>query len=171
LYSLEADQPGAWRLLETAGAVPVPGRDDASRPPLPSVAGEDDPRQAGAMSLLKKIGIVSINLAGIIAGVGPLIAPGRGAAIAGALDVFQEVLGAIATVEQIGAAVNLDGAAKFKAAIPLMGQIVGRSHLVRTHGIKDQALYAKAMEGLAQSGVDLLNSLDSKKVKTEDLGA
>ena len=123
------------------------------------------------MSLLKKIGIVSVNLAGIIAGVGPLISPGRGAAIAGALDVFQEVLGAIATVEQVGAAVNMDGAAKFKAALPLVGQVVGRSILVRTHGIKDQALYAKAMEGYAQAGVDLLNSLDSKKVKTEDLAS
>jgi hypothetical protein len=171
LYSLEADQPGAWRLLETAGAVPVPSRDDASGPPLPSLAGQDHSRQADTMSLLKKIGLVSVNLAGIIAGVGPLIAPGRGAAIAGALDVFQEVLGAIATVEQVGAAVNMDGASKFKAAIPLMGQIVGRSHLVRTHQIKDQALYAKAMEGLAQAGVDLLNSLDSKKVKTEDLAS
>jgi hypothetical protein len=123
------------------------------------------------MSLLKKIGIVSVNLAGIIAGVGPLIAPGRAAAIGGALDVFQEVLGAIATVEQVGAAVNMDGAAKFKAALPLVGQVVGRSILVRTHGIKDQALYAKAMEGYAQASVDFLNALDSKKVKTEDLAS
>jgi hypothetical protein len=123
------------------------------------------------VSLLKKIGAVSLNIAGIIAGVGPLIAPGRFATITGALDVFQEVLGAIATVEQIGAAINLDGPAKFKAAIPLMGQVIGRSLLVRTHGIKDQALYSKAMEGFAQASVDLLNSLDSKKVKTEDLAS
>jgi hypothetical protein len=123
------------------------------------------------LSLLKRIGVVSLNIAGIIAGVGPLITPGRGSAIAGALDVFQEVLGAIATVEQIGAAINLDGPAKFKAAIPLMGQIFGRSVLVRTHGIKDQALYSKAMEGYAQASVDLLNALDSKKVKTEELAS
>ena len=123
------------------------------------------------MSLLKKIGIVSANIAGIIAGVGPLILPGRQNVIDGVLDVFQEVIAAIATVEQIGAALGMAGADKFKAAIPLMGQIIGRSVLVRTHGIKDQALYTKAMEGFAQASVDLLNSLDSKKVKTEDLAA
>jgi hypothetical protein len=123
------------------------------------------------MSLLKKIGIVSVNIAGIIAGVGPLIAPGRSSAIAGALDVFQEVLGAIATVEQVGAAVNMDGAAKFKAAMPLIGQVIGRTVLVQTHGIKDQALYTKAMEGFGQASVDLLNSLDSKQVKTRSLAS
>jgi len=123
------------------------------------------------MSLLKRIGVISANIAGIIAGVGPLILPGRQGVIDQVLNVFEEFATAVATVEQIGAAVGMPGPDKFKAVLPLFGQILGRSVLVRTHGIKDQALYEKAIAGYGQATVDLLNSLDSKKVKTEELAA
>jgi hypothetical protein len=123
------------------------------------------------VSLLKKIGTISVNILGIITGVGPLIVPNHTAALDRVADVFQEVIGAIATIEQIGAALGMAGADKLKSAIPLMGQIFGRSVLVRTHGIKDPVLYEKAMVGYAQATVDLLNSLDSKQVKSEDLAA
>jgi hypothetical protein len=123
------------------------------------------------MSLLKKIGLVSLNIVSLWLRQGSLMVPRSAEAASSVLDVFQEVLGAVATVEQVGAAAGMDGPTKFKGLIPLVGQVIGRTVLVQTHGIKDQALYTKAMEGFGQASVDLLNSLDSKQVKTRSLAS
>ena len=126
------------------------------------------------MTLLKKIGVIALNITGIIAGIGPIASvmyPNKAGEIVKVVDTVNQFAAIIAQVEVFGAALSLPGTDKFKAAIPAIGQAVAMTDLVIKHKIKDQALYQKAVAGYAQATVDLLNSLDDNGVKSESLVA
>lgn len=124
------------------------------------------------MTFLKKLGVVLANLAGIAAGVGPIILPflGSGKAAQVATTVTNDLTVIGSTVVQIETAFSAipgaTGAQKLAAAIPLVGNIIKTSELVAGKKIKNEALFTQAIQEYTQATVDLLNSIDEGEVKT-----
>lgn len=124
------------------------------------------------MSFLKKLGQILLSVAGVAAGVGPIVFPflgsGKSATIAGTVVNDLTAIGStIATVETAFAAVpGSTGAQKLQAAIPLISNIIKTSQLVSGKKVANQALFTTACTEYAQATVDLLNSLDSASVTT-----
>ena len=118
------------------------------------------------MTFLKKLGQILVNLAGIAAGIGPIITPflgsGKSAAVAGTVVNDLTAIGStIVQIETAFAAVpGSTGAQKLQAAIPLVGNIIKTSELVVGKKIKNEALFTQAIQEYTQATVDLLNSLD-----------
>lgn len=117
------------------------------------------------MTFLKKLGVILVNLAGIAAGIGPIIFPflgsGKAAAVAGtAVNDLTAIGSVIVQIEAAFAALgNAKGADKLKAAIPLVGNIIKTSELVIGKKIANEAMFTLAVQEYTQATVDLLNSL------------
>ena len=117
------------------------------------------------MSFLKKLGSLIVNLAGIAAGVGPLIGPFLGSGKAGqvtgvAVNDLTAIGSIIVQIEAAFAAVpGSTGAQKLQASIPLIAGILKTSQMVVGKKIQNEALFTKAAQEYAQATVDLLNSI------------
>lgn len=124
------------------------------------------------MSFLKRLGTVLANLAGIAAGVGPIITPflGSGKAAQVATATVNDLTAVGSTVVQIETAFTAipgaTGAQKLAAAIPLVGNIIKTSELVAGKKIGNEALFTQAIQEYTQATVDLLNSLHEDNIKT-----
>jgi|SRR6185369_10029992 len=124
------------------------------------------------MTFLKKLGTVLANLAGIAAGIGPIIVPflgsGKAAQIAGtAVNDLTAIGSTVVQIETAFTAIpGATGAQKLAAAIPLVGNIIKTSELVAGKKVANEELFTKAIQEYAQATVDLLNSLDQDAVKT-----
>ena len=117
------------------------------------------------LSLLKKIGLIAGDIAGIVAGVGPIATamfPQRAAQINEGIGIFRQLVAIIQQVEVIGNTLSLTGPQKLQAAISQVGALIRQIDLVRLNKIQDSALFDKAIAGFAQASVDLQNSLSSK---------
>lgn len=118
------------------------------------------------MTFLKKLGQILLSVAGVAAGVGPIVLPflgsGKATTVAGTVVNDLTAIGStIATIETAFAAVpGSTGAQKLQAAIPLIANIVKTSQLVTGKKIANPALFTQACTEYAQATVDLLNSLD-----------
>ena len=126
------------------------------------------------MSLLKKIGMIAGNVAGIVAGIGPVASmmfPAEKERIEQGLGIFRQIVAIIQQVEMIGTTLTLSGPDKLKLAIAQIGQLLKMSDMVRTHKIQDHVLFDKAVAGFAQASVDFQNSLGSKQVEKIDVAA
>lgn len=121
------------------------------------------------MSFLKKLGQILVNLAGIAAGVGPIIAPflGSGKAVVGtAVNDLTAIGSTIVQIETAFAAIpNSTGTQKLQAAIPLVGNIIKTSELVAGKKIANEALFTQAIQEYTQATVDLLNSIHPDEAK------
>lgn len=122
------------------------------------------------MTFLKKLGVLLVNLAGIAAGVGPLLTPflGSGKVAAGVGTVVNDLTAIGSTVVQIetafaGLPPGTTGAQKLAAAVPLVGNIIKTSELVAGKKIKNEALFTQAITEYTQATVDLLNSIDESE--------
>ena len=124
------------------------------------------------MTFLKKLGQILINLAGIAAGIGPIITPflGSGKVAAGATIAVNDLTAIGSTIVQIETAFaaipGSTGAQKLQASIPLVGNIIKTSELVAGKKIANEALFTTAIQEYAQATVDLLNSIDHNEAKT-----
>jgi hypothetical protein len=126
------------------------------------------------MSFLKKLGMVLGNVAGIVAGVGPvasMLFPQQAGQIEQGIGIFRQILAIVQQVEIIGNTITLSGPDKLKIAIAQIGALIRMTDMVKTNKIKDPVLFEKAIAGFAQASVDLQNSLDSKHVETVDVSA
>ena len=124
------------------------------------------------LSLLKKIGMIVGNVAGIVAGVGPIATamfPQQADRINEGIGIFRQIVAIIQQVEVIGNTLALTGPQKLQAAIVQIGALIRQIDLVKTNKIQDQALFDKAIAGFAQASVDLQNSLSSKHVEVESV--
>jgi len=124
------------------------------------------------MTFLKKLGQILLNIAGVAAGVGPIIAPFLGSGKAATVEQtgvndLTAIGQVIAQVETAFAAVpNSTGVQKLQAAIPLVGNIIKTSELVAGKKIANESLFTNAVTEFAQGMVDLLNSIDAGEAKT-----
>lgn len=124
------------------------------------------------MTFLKKLGQILVNLAGIAAGVGPIILPflgsGKAGQVAGtAVNDLTAIASTVVQIETVFAAIpNATGAQKLAAAIPLVGNIIKTSELVAGKKIANEALFTQAVQEYAQATVDLLNSIHPEEAKT-----
>lgn len=123
------------------------------------------------MTFLKKLGTILANLAGIAAGVGPIITPflGSGKAATVTTTVVNDLTAIGSTVVQIETAFSAvqgtTGAQKLAAAIPLVGNIIKTSELVAGKKIANETLFTQAIQEYTQATVDLLNSIHQDEAK------
>ncbi len=119
----------------------------------------------GALTFLKKLGTILVNIAGVAVGIGPIIAPFLGSgkaanAVSTGVNDLTAIGSTIVQIETAFAAVSgSTGAQKLAASIPLVGNIIKTSELVVGKKIANEALFTKAVQEYAQATVDLLNSI------------
>ena len=118
------------------------------------------------MTFLKKLGQILLNVVGVAAGVGPIIAPflGSGKAAAAATTTVNDLTAIGSLVLQIetafAAVPGSTGAQKLQAAIPLVSNIIKTSEMVSGKKIANEAMFTQACQEFTQATVDLLNSID-----------
>ncbi len=124
------------------------------------------------MNFLKKLGTIIANVAGIAAGVGPIITPFLGSGKAAQVEGKT-----VNDLTQIGSLVLLlqaafdkvpgdTGAMKLQAAIPLVANIVKTSELVSGKKIADDAKFTLGCQEIAQGVVDVLGSIHADEAKS-----
>lgn len=126
------------------------------------------------VSVLKKIGTLIVNAAGILEGVGPLIqaelpAGSKAASTLGTVTSdLTQIGGIVTTIESAFAAVTSakTGPLKLQAAAPLVSQLIQQSTLVAGHPIANPTLFNQGVTEVTQGVVDILNSLNSGGVGT-----
>lgn len=124
------------------------------------------------MTFLKKLGSILANItniAGVAAGIGPILAPllGSGKAAQVVTQASTVVAVGVNDLTAVGSVVvqmetalqGKTGAEKFAAAVALVGPIISTSQLVSGNKIANPALLQKAVEEYTQATVDLLNSI------------
>ncbi len=115
---------------------------------------------------LAKAGAIAVNIAGVAAGIGPIIAPYIGTKAAGVVGTVTNDLTLMAqqvvTIET--ALQGKTGADKLTALIPLVGGVLSTSELIAGKKIANEALYTKAVQEYAQASVDLLNAIHGESV-------
>jgi hypothetical protein len=123
------------------------------------------------MTFLKKLGQILVNVAGVAAGFGPLVAPFLGSGksaqvVATATNDLTAIAQRAVEIETAFAAVpGSTGAQKLAALIPLVGNIIATSELVSGKKIGNTDQYQKAISGYAQATVDLLNAIHPDEAK------
>jgi hypothetical protein len=130
---------------------------------------------ASFVSVLKKIGEVIVDAAGILTGVGPLItnlipAGSQANTVVGtAISDLTQIGSIVTTVESAFSAVTTakTGPLKLQAAAPLVSQIIQQSALVAGHPIANSTLFNQGVTEVTQGVVDILNSLNSGGVGTQ----
>lgn len=121
------------------------------------------------MTFLSKLGKVLatiVNIAGIAAGIGPILGGFLGSKVSGAVStvtgkivndltaVGQTVLMAETMIQGTGT-----GAMKLAAATPLVAQIIQTSELVAGHKIANEALFIQGSQKITSGVADILNSI------------
>lgn len=122
------------------------------------------------MTFLSKLGKVLatvVNIAGIAAGIGPILNSFIGSkvtSVAGSIvNDLTAIGGIILQVEAIlGGGGN--GADKLAAATPLIANIVQTSELVSGHKIANESLFIQGCQKVASGVADILNSLSTSNV-------
>ncbi len=114
------------------------------------------------MSFLKTLGKIGVGIGKTLPIAGPILAaiiPGEkdDAIITRTVGAIDPIVKIIADVEQMGAALSLDGAQKLTAATALV--TVALTPYASKLGIDDPVLFKKGAEEIAQGVVDVLNSL------------
>lgn len=120
------------------------------------------------MSFLKKLGVILANVAGIAAGIGPIVAPllGNKGTIVG--TVTNDLTTIASMISQVEVALQgKTGADKLAAAIALVGPVIAASQAVSGKKIADPAGFQKGIAEVTQGMVDVLNSLHEDGVKAE----
>lgn len=118
------------------------------------------------MTFLSKLGKVLgtiVNIAGIAAGIGPILKPFLGSKVGGAVQTGINDLTAIgSTVLQAETLIQApgSGAAKLQAATPLVASIVQTSELVSGRKIANEALFEQGCAKITSGTADCLNALD-----------
>jgi len=127
----------------------------------------------GALTFLKKLGQVLVNVAGIAVGIGPIITPFLGSGkvsgeIKTGINDFTAIGQAVAQIETAFAALpaGTTGPQKASALLPLVANIVKTSELVSGKKIQNEPLFIQACQEVGQGMVDLLNSIHPDEVKT-----
>jgi len=126
------------------------------------------------MTFLKKLGMVLGNVAGIVAGIGPVASalfPAHAGQIEQGIGIYRQIVAIVQQIELISQTVVMTGPQKLQAAIVQIGALIRMTDMVKTNKIADQALFDQAIAGFAQASVDLQNSLASHEVKAETLSA
>lgn len=117
------------------------------------------------MTFLSKLGKVLatvVNIAGMAAGVGPILAPFLGSKVSA---VFGKVTNDLTSIGQVVVQVEAilqgggNGAQKLAAATPLTAQIVQTSELVAGHKIANEALFIQGCQKITSGTADVMNSL------------
>lgn len=128
------------------------------------------------VSVLKKIGIVVVDAAGIVSGIGPLLSLnlGSGSKTAGTVtsagvtvsDKLTEIANVITSIEATFAAVTTaqSGPLKLQAAAPQISMIIQNSAILAGHKIADPTKFNQGCVEVAQGIVDVLNSLDGAQI-------
>ena len=128
------------------------------------------------ISVLKKIGTIVVDAAGIITGVGPLIQGiiPQGSTTSGtvtnvsttAVDKLTEIANIIAAVEATFAAVSsaATGPLKLQAAAPQVSMIIQNSAILAGHKIANPTGFNQGVVEVTQGVVDILNSLDGAQI-------
>lgn len=125
------------------------------------------------MNFLKKFGQVVANIAGIVAGIGPIFQkalPSESGVIGTVTSDFEQVAGIVGMIEAAFTAVgNAKGTDKLKAATPLVVQAILASTLMVGKKIADPVAFNTACTEITSGFADLLNSLHGDSVKVESL--
>ena len=122
------------------------------------------------MTFLSKLGKVLatiVNIAGIAAGIGPILqgflgsnaSTSKAGAVVGTVvndltAIGQTVLSAETLIQGTGT-----GATKLAAATPLVAQIIQTSELVAGHKIANEALFIQGSQKITSGVADILNAL------------
>lgn len=117
------------------------------------------------MTFLSKLGKVLatiVNIAGMAAGIGPILQGFLGSKVGAVVGtavndltaIGQTVLSAETIIQAPGS-----GAAKLSAATPLVAQIIQTSELVAGHKIANEALFIQGSQKITSGVADILNAL------------
>src|SRR5262245_57116131 len=104
------------------------------------------------MTFLKKLGQIALQVGQVALGLSPVTkwaGPGDAAIIDRIVGTIDEIGAIIMQVEAIGAALQLTGPDKLKAAAPLVAQVIVRSSLVAGKKIADPNLFHAGVEKVA----------------------
>ena len=122
------------------------------------------------MTFLAKLGAILVKGAEILIGFGPtaqMLSPQNAPTITRVTSDLQQFEQAVITAEAVGQALGIPGVEKFKAAAPLISQLVLQSAFMAGKKIKDPAKFNAACAAIGGSVADLLNAVEAD-IKTED---
>jgi len=109
------------------------------------------------MTWLKKVGQFALKVVGLW----PAVAPFIGKLIPGA-DIVEQIVGVIASVEQMFTAVNgadaKTGSAKLRAATPQVAQLIQATAFFQGKKLVNETLAAQAYTNITSAFADLLNA-------------
>ena len=121
------------------------------------------------MTFLSKLGKVLatiVNIAGIAAGIGPILGSFLGSKVqAGVATVAGKIVNDLTAVGQTVLMAETmiqgtgTGAMKLAAATPLVAQIIQTSELVAGHKIANEALFIQGSQKVTSGVADILNAL------------
>lgn len=117
------------------------------------------------MTFLQKLGrVLSVitNLAGIAAGVGPILQPflgSKGGAVEGKVVNDLTAIGQTIAAGEAFLQTPGSGPAKLAAATPLVANIVRTSELISGHKIANETLFIQGCSKMTSGMADILNSL------------
>lgn len=123
----------------------------------------------GFTSFLKKLGTILANGITIAAGIGPIIKPFVGSAVAAGIDTGINDLTQVAQIVTMVEAVNQtpgSGADKLKAATPLVLQVLKTSQAFSGKKVADEALAEKGAADVVTGIVEFMNSIHGDEAKT-----
>jgi len=121
------------------------------------------------MTFLKKLGQIIASVAGIAAGVGPLVLPFLGAGKAATIEktvvndltqIGQQVVNVESIIQTPGS-----GAEKLRAVTPLVASIVQGSEMLYGKKVYDEALFIRGSQKIADGTADILNSVHPDEAK------
>lgn len=118
----------------------------------------------GALTFLKKLGGIVLQVGAVVTGLYPLIQPmlgsGKPATIVGtAVNDLSQISKLVIQIEAVGQSLNLTGPQKLQALVPLVQNVVLTSEVVDGKKVANNDLFVKACTEYAQATVDLLNSI------------
>jgi hypothetical protein len=117
------------------------------------------------MKFLTKLGQISLNIGGIVAGIGPLgsmLFPQHKAAIDKFVGTSSSIVSIISQIEVVGQTLLLPGTDKLKAATPLVAQVILSSDALVGKKIKDNELFKSGCTKITDGWADVINSLEEK---------
>jgi len=123
------------------------------------------------MSWLKRVGLIALQVTGILAVFQPIIAAqseGAGKAVSTSLNFAEKIISIIMQVEIIGAAMSLTGSKKLAAAAPAVTQVV-LSDIIAGKKLRNKPLMVEGAVELASAFAKILSSIDESEVTEEDI--
>lgn len=134
---------------------------------------------ASFKSILKTIGEVIVNAAGIVTGIGPILSgvipasSKAGQAIETGISDLGQIAGIVTTVETAFAAVSTapSGTLKLQAAAPLVSQIIQQSAMLAGHKVSNPTLFNQGVIDITNGVVEVLNSVEAQNISVTSTGA